>query len=266
MGLFVGNIQRLTTASSGDEFVTAMKEAEIRNIPIRLGDAPQNSTVSSIKKVVSLKTLSPPEVVKGAKNLAFASLGVVPEEADQVIGSKTFDVEDLRKNNWINIPQTYLNNLPLVKSILPLIGIYFLTNALAVVPFDPSVSPPSSPDQILDTSYLSQQVDALSAVFETGFGPEVDKILGDAANIVSLLLLIRMTKLIGTDRDAIIASKVRKVMQEPKFRGKDIVVVIGMLHCNGVARWLTAGDEPLKYADLSDRDEDDPDLIEAGIF
>jgi pheromone shutdown protein TraB len=269
MGMAVGNIQKLTSASTGDEFVTAMREAEKRNIPIRLGDAPQNMTVRSITKVVSAKTVSPTDVVKGAKNLAFAAFGIVPGEATQVVGNKAFDVKDLQKKKWINIPLVYLNNLPLVQSILPLIGIYALTASIAVTPLDMS---PAFADQVTDSSaYLSQQMDIVTAASQNaGFGMidigNVDKLVGEAANTLSSLLLIRMTKLIGTDRDAIIASKVRRVMKDPKFKGKDIVVVIGMLHCNGVARWLTLGDEPLKYADISDRDSDDPDLIEAGVI
>lgn len=31
------------------------------------------------------------------------------------------------------------------------------------------------------------------------------------------------------------------------LQGEDIVVVIGMLHCNGVARWLLSGVDPLKF-------------------
>ena len=31
------------------------------------------------------------------------------------------------------------------------------------------------------------------------------------------------------------------------IQGQDIVVVIGMLHCNGVARWLLSGFDPLEF-------------------
>ena len=34
-----------------------------------------------------------------------------------------------------------------------------------------------------------------------------------------------------------------------EFKGKDLVVVIGMLHANGVARYLLAGADPMEYAD-----------------
>jgi hypothetical protein len=32
------------------------------------------------------------------------------------------------------------------------------------------------------------------------------------------------------------------------IQGTDVVVVIGMLHCNGVARWLLSGADPLATA------------------
>ena len=66
-----------------------------------------------------------------------------------------------------------------------------------------------------------------------------------AADIFSLLLLVRMGKLIGTDRDKIIAAKVREAARESP--NKDMVVVIGMLHCNGVGRWLLSGQEPVEF-------------------
>ena len=31
------------------------------------------------------------------------------------------------------------------------------------------------------------------------------------------------------------------------LQGQDIVVVIGMLHCNGVARWLLSGVDPMTF-------------------
>jgi len=42
LGLSVGSLQKLTNDPGGDEFVTAMRIAEEQNIPVLLGDAPQN--------------------------------------------------------------------------------------------------------------------------------------------------------------------------------------------------------------------------------
>ena len=43
-----------------------MIEAERLNIPIRLGDAPQNDTLNSIKKVMSRAVFEPEQVLQGA--------------------------------------------------------------------------------------------------------------------------------------------------------------------------------------------------------
>lgn len=43
-----------------------MIEAERLNIPIRLGDAPQNDTLNSIKKVMSRAVFEPEQVMQGA--------------------------------------------------------------------------------------------------------------------------------------------------------------------------------------------------------
>lgn len=50
----------------GDEFVTAMLEAEKLDIPVRLGDAPQNDTLNSIKGIISVDVFNPSQVVEGA--------------------------------------------------------------------------------------------------------------------------------------------------------------------------------------------------------
>jgi hypothetical protein len=78
LGIFVGAVQRLSrTAQSGDEFVTAMRMAEQANIPIVLGDAPQNDTLASIKKVFSPATIDPLEARQGAESLLFSAFGVL---------------------------------------------------------------------------------------------------------------------------------------------------------------------------------------------
>lgn len=49
-----------------DEFVTAMIEAEKRDIPVRLGDAPQNDTLKSIKGIISPKIFDVKEIAEGS--------------------------------------------------------------------------------------------------------------------------------------------------------------------------------------------------------
>ena len=52
--------------AGNDEFVTAMIEAEKRDIPVRLGDAPQNDTLKSIKGIISPKIFDVKEISEGA--------------------------------------------------------------------------------------------------------------------------------------------------------------------------------------------------------
>ena len=52
-----------------DEFVTALSIANEQNIPVILGDAPQNSTLRSIQDIFSLDTFNPKSVVEGSLSL-----------------------------------------------------------------------------------------------------------------------------------------------------------------------------------------------------
>ena len=57
-----------------DEFVTAMIEAEKLDIPVILGDAPQNDTLRNIKSIVSPDILNPKKILEGSLFLV-SSLG-----------------------------------------------------------------------------------------------------------------------------------------------------------------------------------------------
>lgn len=43
-----------------------MLEAEKLDIPVRLGDAPQNDTLNSIKDIISVDVFNPVQIVQGA--------------------------------------------------------------------------------------------------------------------------------------------------------------------------------------------------------
>lgn len=91
----------------------------------------------------------------------------------------------------------------------------------------------------LDSIYRSLFINELPWPVQVGIDTSVD--------FFSVLLLIRMAKLIGTDRDSIIASKVQQACLD--YPGGNVVVVIGMLHCNGVGRWLMSGVDPLTFGE-----------------
>jgi len=90
---------------------------------------------------------------------------------------------------------------------------------------------------------VSKVVDPTLAFLGEEIPPEIERPLNVAVDSISLLFLIRMAKIIGSDRDRIIASKIQDACKE--YPGSEVVVVIGMLHCNGVARWLLSGEDPL---------------------
>lgn len=109
----------------------------------------------------------------------------------------------------------------------------------------------------------------MGGVLQSTPPPAVDRAVNLASDVLSFLLIVRLGKLIGSDRDRIIASKIRDACKVYPVRcslisgheaftsirmiflacvsiqGTDVVVVVGMLHCNGVARWLLSGVDPL---------------------
>jgi len=70
----------------------------------------------------------------------------------------------------------------------------------------------------------------------------VEILLASMLHFLEFSFLVRLSKIIGTRRDAILARNIQGVSKE--FQGGNIVVVNGMLHSNGVARWLLSGQTP----------------------
>lgn len=259
LGILVGSIQRLSQASSGDEFVTAMKVAETLKIPVKLGDAPQNDTLKSIRGVISKETFDINECIKGSKALAFSSFGMSAVESNiplsQHFNQVNKDNNILAVSQWINIPQAYTDNPALLKSLYPLLAVAFLSTCIGFIPS-------SQPSSVADIASLDQTLTSYNIIINTistflisDTADNMFQILDVAVNIFALLLLVRMSKLIGTDRDSIIASKVQAICKE--YPNQDIAVVIGMLHCNGVARWILSGLNPLEFTSLNDANNKD---------
>ena len=279
LGLTVSELQKYTRVSNGkkggsssstvevvggtvcDEFVTAMKEAEQLNIPVVLGDAPQNDTLNSIKRVLSPELFDPVRVAEGAMFLAFSAFGVGARGSYEALAS-TIDNKALEESEWVSIPKTYAQSSAMLKSLGPFFALATLTASLGYLPelADTLGWSASSVNAAADTmSSVATEV-ASASVWEAS-RESIGQIAASAmsaelpawvstttdvlADIFSFLLLVRMGKLIGTDRDKIIAGKVREAAR--KSPNKDIVVVIGMLHCNGVGRWLLSGQDPLEF-------------------
>jgi len=220
-GLLVGAMQKLISSSNDDEFTTAIRVADELNIPIRLGDAPQNDTLRNIKNIVSLDTINPPHVIAGALSLAFSAFGMFPRISNAKLNEQQKPPSEvLEKSQWVNIPGAYVQSSLLARSLRP---IAYLAAGLMVIEQLPIFS--STVDAATFTAnvplpeipWLSTAVDNAhtphfsSITFEPG---KVYEILERLGNALSLLLLIRMTKIIGTDRDAIIADKVVSACKE----------------------------------------------------
>lgn len=236
MGVAVGSAQKLMTGEHDDEFTAAIRAAKNLSIPIRLGDAPQNDTLKSLRNIASLDTINPKLILEGSRGLAFSAFGLCAESSNTASPGCP-PAEVLSKSQWLNIPSAYLKNAGLGRSLYPLLLVSLLFLGLEEIPLfsDSSVRASELPWSVASPDYLGLD--------GGGSGIGIIENIQRVLDYASMLVLVRMTKIIGTDRDAIIADKVLDVCRE--FPNQEIVVVIGMLHCNGVARWLMSGVPPL---------------------
>ena len=270
MGLSVTALQkaaRLGTAEKrSDEFVTAMKVAERLSIPLSLGDAPQTETLNAVRRgVFSRDLVEPQSVVEGAQLLLFSVLGSEPYKSYARLGD-VCGREILEESEWLSIPKAYLDprNRKMLQGLAPIFAIFVLTTILgAALPYadalaDPAVAPLLTTSPIpLPTSGLGS---AVLSILTSPIPESVEQAVNVVVDLFSILLLVRLTKLIGTDRDTVIAKKVQQVCAQSK-PGSEVVVVIGMLHANGVARWLLSGKDP----ELFDRDRRGPSFFGRSI-
>ena len=247
LGLMVGNLQRITRSlgsdAEGDEFTTAMMESEKLNIPIRLGDASQNDTLSSIRGVLSRETFIPAQIGQGALFLAFSALGMGAAASNKRL-AQVIPTSILSESQWVSIPKAYAENRSMLKSLMPLFVALFVTTTITYFPFA-DVLVTGNLDLDGSNEMPTTVIGSLLALVSSDPPPEVEMFVSSMVDLFSVLILIRLAKVIGTDRDTILAKNIQLTAQE--FPGKDIVVVIGMLHCNGVARWLLSGVDPMTF-------------------
>ena len=227
LGLCIGGFQRATRTASGDEFVTAMREAEALGVPVLLADAPQAETVSSIRRVVSPETVNPVAVAEGCRSLAFSALGLcsswnLPQRLPPQVA---------RSSDWVSIPRVFMDDGKLRDSLTPLFLLLLAPYLIDLMSGEWLSSPPA--EAVASSSLrlgLEQFFDQFLSFAETGL------------NLGSFLLLVRLSQVIGRERDEYMASKILKQCRD--YSNKDIVVVVGMLHCNGLARWIMSGVDP----------------------
>lgn len=240
LGMMVSGLQRLSQAPSGDEFVTAMREAATSKRPIRMGDAPQTDTLNSVKQIISMDTIRPNEIIKGAKSLTFSAFGIPYEESlFKSIAQENKKMID--KSQWISIPKAYVQDTGLIKSLLPLFLVSIFTAIVGFIPgpmeqsSDPfsllnigaigaqlshsSAAPASFATAVAggmatQTNFLTDFTSTVSSILNTELSPQAEFVYSTLVDISSLLLLIRLSKIIGYERDKIIASKVLDACRE----------------------------------------------------
>lgn len=236
LGIFVSYVQRLSRSNNlGDEFITAMSAASSTDTPIRLCDAPQNDTLASIRSILSIDTFSLSNIVRDTKLLLFSAFGLMKQSANNELNSY-IDSEVLEKSEFISIPKIYMDDAAMIKSLLPII---IILGATTLIGYLPAVSSTSSVTSFSDFNNLNLS-GILSLLFTSELPPPYNNVLSVCLDVFYFLVLIRMTKLIGTDRDVIIAENIQKTCKEfPP--GSNVVVVLGMLHLNGVCKWLLSG-------------------------
>ena len=137
----------------------------------------------------------------------------------------------MSESSWISIPGTYAENSDMWMSVLPLLIISLVPTFVANLAYAVGADTGTVDLVSLATSDSHSQ-SSISIFYEMLFEP-----FENALDIASAFILVRMAKLIGADRDIIIADKIDEACRLYPTES-EFVVVIGMLHCNGVARRL----------------------------
>lgn len=242
IGLFVSSLQRMFKAfPKGDEFTTAMRTANELNIPVRVCDAPQQQTLQSLQNLISWDTLNPGTIIEATKLLMFSAFGFqssgMPWTTAQ--GAKTVSPTSL-----INIPSVYVNDKTMLKSLTPIAVIFAWSILLGLLPSNGEAMellPPLVTSQdVSEMTDIVQSIvgvdntptDTLNAVGEvtvntvnsgwewlqtaasSSLSPEVDQAINSAITAFSMLLLVRMAKIIGADRDRIISKNLKQICKD----------------------------------------------------
>ena len=155
---------------------------------------------------------------------AFSTFGLFPTTSYKSLAD-TIDPKVMKESKWVNIPTAYMENKALFSTIIPIVLASVLPYVFLLPSFDP---PPTETVQALknvgDTPLVESMIYLNSLPIFSALGGAMaaaSQLLSEdnfsiLADIGSVLLLIRMAKIIGTDRDAIIASKVQKIAREFK--------------------------------------------------
>ena len=196
-------------------------------------------------------------------------MGLLPKESNPEV-SEAIPAAVLSECRWINIPRVYLEQPSLVKSMLPIL---LVTGVVVSMDYVTALNLLES----LPSDAATVPIPTLPAVLPDGFADTLDSYLSVFINTIEYSILVRLATLIGTNRDVILAANIQETAKEFKVhkyaqmhcisdacmrsltqsmvfahhvmtvyssQGGKVVVVNGMLHSNGIARWILSGLKP----------------------
>ena len=224
--------QRPLKIVPGAEFLAAMSEAERRNIPIEMGDEEVEKIIQNLKSVGNIKGFiaNPIDILKTIQTMAFSITGNY-----DFISMK--NNKDFSKLQWLNILPAFFSDRNLVRdtlilmspSIIPLTFVTVIANYIMEnyqsFPFSSFLTSSINPS----SDYLYQLADILTNIFTIYWG----------------LVVTNIFRYVIVERDRIIAMKIsdicNKISKENENNNheiSDVICVLGMLHSNGVVRYL----------------------------
>ena len=166
----------------------------------------------------------------------FSALGLFPDLSYKLL-SERIPSDLLKDSQWLSVPGAYFDDRSMLQTLVPIIATSVVTTAIGSVYVTGTVA---SIEKINDLSITAESISSallpiqittsavmtyLSALINThakwmtdigAFLSTLDQenVLNNIANLVSVLLIIRMSRLIGTDRDRIIAEKIQATASE----------------------------------------------------
>ena len=173
----------------------------------------------------------------------FSALGLFPDVSYKPL-SERIPSALLKASQWLSVPGAYFDDRSMLQTLIPIFATSIVTTSIGslyvsetaasleiindLATKTDSIGSALLPIQITTSALMTY----LSTIMHTQAGWLSDigsylntldqgNILNNIANLVSVLLIIRMSRLIGTDRDSIIAEKIQATASEFPVRPED---------------------------------------------
>jgi hypothetical protein len=167
---------------------------------------------------------------------------LLPDASNKAL-SQRIPESVMKASQWVNIPQAYIDNKQMLKSLYPLLLAALLTTSIGLLPNDIDVSSAASLNSLgtsasiatqftlpalmtsmsqislfdpltFDVATIQASFLSLTSLLFRDLSPEVEAVTTTIADMISILVLIRMAKIIGSDRDRIIAKNIQAAALE----------------------------------------------------